>query len=176
MAEGGTTTRHLTGQYLSFSLDSELFAIGVAGIREIIDYTDTTRIPRMPDYMRGVTNLRGSVVPVIDLRMKFGLGRVERTIDTCIVVLEIPVEDETTTIGALVDSVREVFELDAAAIEPPPRIGGKLDTGFMLGMGRVGEQFVILLDPARVFASEELQEMRSAAEGVREADAKIVTA
>jgi purine-binding chemotaxis protein CheW len=172
VAEETSTLLDLEGQYLSFTLDRELFAINVAGIREIIDRTETTRIPRMPAYMCGVTNLRGSVVPVVDMRMKFGLGAVERTIDTCIVVIEIEIEGETTTVGALVDSVREVFELEASAVEAPPKIGAKLDTDFMLGMGRLGDEFVILLDVAKVFSADEIEAVHSAAETARRKTAK----
>jgi purine-binding chemotaxis protein CheW len=162
-----TSVKELSGQYLSFKLDEELFAINVASIREIIDRTETTRIPRMPGYMCGVTNLRGSVVPVVDMRMKFGLGHIDRTIDTCIVVLEIQIEGESTIVGALVDSVKEVFELSSDMVEPPPKIGAKLNTEFMIGMGRLDDEFLILLDVDRVFSVDELEAVQSVTDAVR---------
>ena len=151
------------GQYLSFRLDGELFAIDVAGVREVIDRTEMTRIPRMPEFMRGVINLRGNVVPVVDLQMKFGIGKVETTIDTCVVVLEVNVDEEPTTVGALVDAVEEVFELDPGHIEPPPKMGTRLNTDFIEGMGRLDDEFVILLDADKVFSAVEIEAVQSAA-------------
>jgi purine-binding chemotaxis protein CheW len=151
------------GQYLSFRLDEELFAIDVACVREVIDRTEMTRIPRMPEFMRGVINLRGNVVPVVDLRMKFGIGQVEMTIDTCIVVLEVKVDEEATAVGALVDAVQEVFDLDPSHIEPPPKMGTRLNTDFIEGMGRLDDEFVILLDADKVFSALEIEAVQSAA-------------
>jgi len=120
--------------YLTFTLDQEDFAVDVAGVREVLDYTDITRVPRTPDFMKGVINLRGSVVPVVDLRLKFGLPETEKTVDTCIIVLEVELEGEVTVIGAIADSVREVFEINTADIEPPPRIGTRFETEFISGL------------------------------------------
>jgi purine-binding chemotaxis protein CheW len=154
----------LMEQYLSFSLDGELFAIDVACIHEIIDRTDLTRIPRMPDFMRGVINLRGSVVPVVDLRMKFDMGQVEDTVDSCIVVLEVDVDGEMTAVGAFVDAVQEVFDFGAEQMEPPPKMGTRLNTDFIKGMGRRGDGFIIVLDASRVFSVDEIQAVQSAAQ------------
>ena len=162
MLETSVETVERIGQYLSFRLDEELFAIDVACVREVIDRTEMTRIPRMPEFMRGVINLRGNVVPVVDLRMKFGIGQVEMTIDTCIVVLEVNVDEEATIVGALVDAVEEVFELDPTQIEPPPKMGARLNTEFIEGMGRLDEEFVILLNVDRVFSSLEIEAVQSA--------------
>lgn len=151
-----------SNQYLAFRLDSELFAVGVDKIREIIDFTTVTKVPRTPDSMRGVINLRGSVVPVIDMRAKFGVIQGPDTVDTCIVVLEVSMDDETTIIGALVDSVKEVFEMEADQIEPPPKIGTKLKTDFILGMGQRDSDFIIILDVDKVFSSEELSQVHRA--------------
>ena len=156
-------------QYLTFKLDDELFAVGVTKIREILDYTACTKVPRTPDYMRGVINLRGSVVPVIDMRLKFGMERAKETVDTCIVVVEVAMEDEITVIGALVDSVQEVFELDAEEIEPPPKIGTKLDTNFILGMGKRYGNFIIILNVNEVFSTGELSNVKEAAMVIQEA-------
>ena len=151
-----------TRTYLTFTLDDEDFAVDVSGVREVLDYTSTTKVPRTPDFMRGVINLRGSVVPVVDMRLKFGMPRGEDTVDTCIVVLEVELEGEKSIIGALADSVKEVFELAPDLIEPPPRIGTRLDTDFILGMGKHGERFIIILDIDRVFSAEELSRVKEA--------------
>ena len=142
--------------YLTFMLDGEVFAIDVQNVREVLDYTSITRVPRTPDFMRGVINLRGSVVPVIDMRLKFGMESTDDTVDTCVVVMEISLDGETTVIGALADSVKEVFDLDPAQIEPPPRIGTRLNTEFIRGMGKHEDQFIIILDIDRVFSADEL--------------------
>jgi purine-binding chemotaxis protein CheW len=142
--------------YLTFKLDSETFALQVANVREVLDLTDITRVPRTPAFMRGVINLRGGVVPVVDMRRKFNLPEVEDTVDTCIIVVEVNLDGDTTVIGALADSVQEVFELTDDQIEPPPSIGMQLDTDFIRGMGKQGDQFIIVLDINKVFSSEEL--------------------
>ena len=145
-----------TRTYLTFTLDEEDFAVDVSNVREVLDYTNVTKVPRTPDFMKGVINLRGSVVPVVDMRIKFGLEEVEATVDTCIIVMEVEMEEETTVIGALADSVKEVFQLDPSHIEPPPRIGTRLDTEFIAGMGKYNDDFIIILDINQVFSAEEL--------------------
>jgi len=142
--------------YLTFTLGEELFAVDVSKVREVLDYTNITKIPRTPEYMRGVINLRGSVVPVIDLRLKFGMSKSERTIKTCIIVLEIAFDHETVVLGALADSVEEVFELEPAQIEPPPRLGTKFKAEFLQGMGKREENFLMILEIDKVFSSDEL--------------------
>jgi purine-binding chemotaxis protein CheW len=151
-----------TRQYLTFQLGEEIFAIDVANVREILEYTTVTRMPRAPEYMRGVINLRGSVVPVVDMREKFGMDRTEKTIDTCIVVVEVVSGDGNIVMGALVDSVQEVFELEADQIEPAPKIGTHLRTEFIAGMGKRDERFIIILDTSKVFSSDELAELTEA--------------
>lgn len=143
-----------TTQYLSFTLDDEIFAVDVARVREILEFKGTTRMPQVPDYLRGVINLRGSVVPVVDLRLLFGLSATQSTINTCVIVLEINVENETVVAGALADSVREVLELEPAEIEAAPRLGTRLNTDFIKGMGKRNDQFLMLLDIDRVFGDE----------------------
>jgi purine-binding chemotaxis protein CheW len=143
-------------QYLTFKLDGEIFALAIGKVREVLDFTSVTRVPQTPSYMRGVINLRGSVVPVMDLRLKFGLARTEKTVNTCIIIAEIELEGETTVLGALADSVQEVLDLEADQIEPPPRIGTKLRTEFIRGMGKYGEEFIIILDIDKVFSANEL--------------------
>jgi purine-binding chemotaxis protein CheW len=161
MDEMNTTAR--TGQYLSFLLDGESFAIEVAQIREIVDRANITRIPRMPAFLKGVTNLRGSVVPVVDMRVKFDMGVVEETLDSCIIVLEVNVDTDRTVVGAYVDAVQEVFEIGEEDMEPAPRMGTRLDTTFIEGMARRGEEFAIVLDVDSVFSAEEICAVHSAA-------------
>jgi purine-binding chemotaxis protein CheW len=142
--------------YLTFTLDDELFSVEVSKVREVLDYTNITKIPRTPEYMRGVINLRGSVVPVIDLRLKFGMSKTENKRNTCIIVLEINSEDETIILGALADSVQEVYELEPDQIEPAPRFGTKFKAEFLRGMGKRDEKFLMILDIDKVFTCEEL--------------------
>ena len=155
-----------TRQYLTFKLADEVFAVDVAKVREILEFNSITKVPQTPEFMRGVINLRGSVVPVMDLRLKFGMPETERTVDSCIIVVEIEYEGETLVLGALADSVQEVFELEPERIEPAPRIGTRLNADFIRGMGRHGEKFIIILDIDRVFGVEELSSLRDAQEKV----------
>ena len=148
--------RDENNQYLTFKLDEEVFALGIDKVREVLDYTSVTKVPQTPDFMRGVINLRGSVVPVIDMRLKFGMAKTDTTVNTCIIIVEINLDGETAILGALADSVQEVLDLEPHQIEPAPKIGTKLRTDFIRGMGKRGEQFIIILDIDRVFSSEEL--------------------
>ena len=145
-----------TTQYLTFMLSKEVFALDISTVREVLDFSPPTRVPRSPDFLRGVINLRGSVVPVVDLRLKFGMPMTERTVHTCVIITEVTVDGETTVLGALADSVQEVLDLDREHIAPAPRIGAALKTEFIKGMGRRDERFVIILDIDRIFSAEEL--------------------
>ncbi len=158
-----------TETYLTFTLDDEAFAVSVSNVREVLDFTTVTKVPRTPDFMRGVINLRGSVVPVMDMRLKFGMPRTEDTVDTCIVVMEVTFDDEITIIGALADSVKEVFELDPFNIDPPPRIGTHLDTEFIKGMGKRDDKFIIILNIENVFSSGELTIAKELEQGMNPA-------
>ena len=149
-------TETMTTQYLTFKLSDEVYALDIGKVREVLDFTTVTKVPRTPDFMRGVINLRGSVVPVVDLRLKFGLTMTEKTVNTCVIITEVTVDDDTTILGALADSVQEVIELDAASISEPPRIGTKLRTEFIKGMGKRDDRFIIILDVDRVFSADEL--------------------
>ena len=159
MAEAMGNENH---QYLTFKLDEEVFALGIDKVREVLDYTSVTKVPQTPEFMRGVINLRGSVVPVVDMRLKFGMARTEKTVNTCIIIVEISLEGETTVLGALADSVQEVLDLEPQQIEPAPKIGTKLRTEFIRGMGKRGEQFIIILDIDKVFSGEELSAVQGA--------------
>jgi purine-binding chemotaxis protein CheW len=152
-----------TTQYLTFKLDEEIFALDVAKVREILEYCNVTKVPQTPEFMRGVINLRGSVVPVIDLRLKFGMNATERTVNTCIIVTEVAMEGETVLLGALADSVQEVDEMEPAQIEAAPHIGTKLNTDFIKGMGKQDGNFVMILDIDKVFSSGDLAMMADAA-------------
>ncbi|MEO5345658.1 MAG: chemotaxis protein CheW [Magnetococcus sp. YQC-9] len=149
-------------QFLTFHLGQEVFAIDISRIKEVLEYTDVTKIPRTPDFMCGVINLRGSVVPVVDLRLKFDMSKSEKTVNTCIIIIDVNQEDGAAVIGALVDSVKEVMELDPNQIEPAPRIGTGLRSDFVRGMGKQGNQFVILLDTDRLFSTAELSLLQEA--------------
>jgi len=161
-------------QYLTFHLGSDMFAIDVTNAKEILDYANLTQVPQTPDYMLGVINLRGSVVPVIDMRLKFGLPQVEKTKDSCFIVVEVLVNGEVLTVGTLVDSVSEVVDIKTDQIEPPPRLGTSLNTSFIKGMGNLGDNFVIILDINKVFSAEELDLVNAI--GQVEEEAEEVTA
>jgi purine-binding chemotaxis protein CheW len=148
-------------QYLTFILANEIYAIDVANIKEVLGVPRITRVPRMPEFMNGVINLRGSVVPVLDLRLKFSLGETNMTKDTGIIVTEIANifddnDSQTLTVGIFSDRVEKVIALDERQIEPPPKIGMAIDTSFIIGMGRMDDSFVIILDINRLLSQNEL--------------------
>jgi purine-binding chemotaxis protein CheW len=145
-----------TTQYLTFKLEDEVFALDISKVREVLDFTTITKVPRTPEFMRGVINLRGSVVPVVDLRLKFGMSKTEKTVNTCIIITEVTVDGETTIVGTLADSVQEVMNLEPGHIEPAPKIGTKLNVEFIKGMGKQGEHFTIIIDIDKIFSTEEL--------------------
>ncbi len=149
-------------QYLTFKLGNEIFGIDVAKVREVLDFTGITKIPRTPDFMSGVINLRGSVVPVVDLRLCFQMSKTERTRNTCIVVVEVLLEGESTVIGALADSVEEVIDLEPDQIQPAPKIGTQIRTDFIKGMGKRDSEFIMILEIDRVFSAEELSVVQGA--------------
>jgi purine-binding chemotaxis protein CheW len=145
-----------THSYLSFKLGDETFATHVSKVREILQLTKITSIPQSPSYMLGVINLRGTVLPVIDARDKFRLPISEATVNTCIIVMNIEMDNESVLLGALVDAVLEVFELNQEEIKPAPTIGSKYKSEFITGMMKMGEGFVILLDIDKVFSADEI--------------------
>jgi purine-binding chemotaxis protein CheW len=158
-------------QYLTFKLGNEIFGIDVAKVREILDFTTITEIPRTPEFMSGVINLRGNVVPVVDLRLCFHMSKTVRTRNTCIVVVEVLLEAESTVIGALADSVEEVIDMEPEQIKPAPKIGTQIRTDFIKGMGTRDNQFIMILDIDRVFSVEQLAAARDAREGSALAEA-----
>ncbi len=158
-------------QYLTFRLEEEVFAIDVIKVREVLDYIDITKVPQAPDFMRGIINVRGSVVPIVDMRLKFGMSRTEKTVNTCIIVMEIEVGDDVTTIGALADAVKEVVDLRPDEIEPAPRIGSKWKTEFIKGIGKRQDEFVIILAIDRIFSTNEIMALTGGETSVAHAPA-----
>ncbi|QEN08726.1 chemotaxis protein CheW [Oceanispirochaeta crateris] len=144
-------------QYLTFRITDELYAINVSYIKEVLEFQSVSRVPRMPDFMRGVINLRGTVVPVLDLKMKFGLGVTEKGIDTSVIVTEISMDNEIVVIGLLADAVYEVLELEEDEIEAPPYIGTHVNTEFIQGMGKKDDSFIIVLDIHKILTFQEIQ-------------------
>jgi len=150
-----------TTQYLTFKLEDEVFALDIGKVREVLDFTTVTKVPRTPEFMRGVINLRGSVVPVVDLRLKFGMTKTENTVNTCIIIVEVTVDGDTTILGALADSVQEVLDLEPDNIVAAPKIGTKLNTEFISGMGKRDDRFVIILDIDKVLSVDEIAQVQA---------------
>ena len=140
--------------YITFKLGGELFAVDVAKVREVLDLTPITRVPTAPSYMRGVVNVRGSAIPVVDLRRKFGLEPQTDTVHTRILVLELAVDGEATVVGGLADSVHEVLEIEPRDVGEAPRIAMRWRSDLIVGLAKKGDEFVIILDIDRVFASD----------------------
>jgi purine-binding chemotaxis protein CheW len=155
-AKGSDTGGGDTHQYLTFTLGSEMFAVGILNVKEIIEYGNLTEIPMMPSFIRGVINLRGAVVPVVDLAARFGgkISAVQRR--TCIVIVEVTQEDAKHDIGIMVDAVSEVLEIGVKDIEPSPSFGARIRADFIAGMGKVGGKFVIILQIDRVLSVDEM--------------------
>jgi purine-binding chemotaxis protein CheW len=151
-----TATITETTQYLTYKLGDETFALDISKVREVLDFTTVTKVPRTPEFMRGVINLRGSVVPVVDLRLKFGMTRTENSVNTCIIITEVTVDGDTTVLGALADSVQEVLDLEQGSIAPAPRIGTTVSHDFIKGMGKRDDCFIIILDIDKVFSLDDL--------------------
>jgi purine-binding chemotaxis protein CheW len=149
-------------QYLTFKLREETYAINVARVREVLERSEPTKIPRMPQYMMGVINVRNKVLPVIDLRLKFGMEAAEQTVDTAIIVADMATQgDDLVTVGCRADAVDQVVDIAPDAIEAPPRVGMSIDTAFVQGIGKIGDRFVIILHPDRVFGENELETIES---------------
>lgn len=146
-------------QYLTFSVTGELFGVAIVSIKEIIEYRATTEVPMMPEFMRGIINLRGRVVPVIDLAVRFGRPRAAVTARSCIVIVEAQQSGEQHDLGVVVDAVSAVADIADADIEPPPSFGARLRSDFITGMGKINEKFVILLDVGKVLSIDELSSL-----------------
>jgi purine-binding chemotaxis protein CheW len=147
--------------YLSFRIGIETFAANVINVLNILEMTKITKVPKAPAYMKGVINLRGSVLPVIDSRLKFNLEESEFTTNTCIIVLELHTGSEPIIIGTIVDAVKEVIEIEDNIILPPPSIGTSYKTNFLKGMYKSDEGFIMILDAEKVFASDEIIDLQN---------------
>lgn len=148
--------------YLTFKLGDELLGAKVSKVNEILEIPKITRVPRSPEFMRGVVNLRGSVLSVIDSRIKFGLPPVEDTINTCIIVVDIQMDNQELTLGMIADAVKEVIEIDHESIQAPPEMGSKYKSEFIEGMVKSGDQFIMLLNIDLLFSSEEANILQDA--------------
>jgi len=158
-----------TTQFLTFKLEEELFALDIGEVREVLDFTSVTKVPQTPDYMRGVINLRGSVVPVVDMRLKFGMAMTEKTVNTCVIIVEVEIDGEKMVMGAMADAVQEVLDLEPDQIEPAPRLGTKMNNEFIKGMGKHNDQFIIILDINRVLSTDDLVALAGVADLKQEA-------
>jgi len=156
------TVESRAGKYLTFRLGEEEFGLEILKLQEIIQLQSITRVPRTPDYVRGGINLRGKVIPVVDLRLKFGLDRAEDTERTCIVVVQIRHADGMVVMGTIIDEVREVLDIPGASIEDAPSFGASIETEFILGMGKIGNSVKILLDIDKVLSGREIQHIQAA--------------
>lgn len=142
--------------YLSFHLGEEEFAAHVSKVLNILEMIKIIEVPNAPEYMKGVINLRGTVLPVVDTRVKFGMTPTVYTPNTCIVVMDVEIENEMVKVGALVDSVQAVLEIEESMIQPPPSIGSKYKSEFIYGMAKIDDKFIMLLDMEKVFSNEEI--------------------
>ena len=153
MEAAATKSEVTVGKFLTFVLNDEVYGIEILKVREIIGLMDVTSVPQTPDYMKGVINLRGKVIPVIDLRLKFSMPEDEHTQETCTIVVEV----DNASIGLIVDSVSEVMEINGDEIEDAPQFGQGVDTNFIMGLGKTKGTIVILLDIAKVLSAEEIE-------------------
>lgn len=155
-AVGSDVGMQLAGKYLTFRLAEEEYGLEILKVQEIIQMQAVTKVPRTPDYVRGVINLRGKVIPVIDLRLKFAMPTKETTEKTCVIVVQVKRDQVTVTMGIIVDEVSEVLDINGGQIEPAPEFGTAVDTAFILGLGKIGKKVVMLLDADKVLSSGEL--------------------
>ncbi len=163
VSNGAAATSEEDGQYLTFTLGSEMYAIAILGIKEIIEYGGLTVVPMMPDFVRGVINLRGAVVPVVDLAARFGQPNANVTRRSCVVIVEAhSAEEGRQDIGLLVDAVSAVLDIPASQIEPPPSFGARINADFINGMARMESKFVIVLNVDRVLSVDEMAQMAAA--------------
>ena len=158
-------------QYLTFLLANEEYAIGILKVKEIIEYDTVTTVPKTPKWVRGVINLRGAVVPVVDLAIKFGLELTPVAKTTCIVIVETQFESQNTTIGILVDAVSQVMELATEDLQPVPEFGTRVKVDYLLGMAQLGKKFALLLDVDKVLSTDELLHLNGVASSAEEGQA-----
>jgi purine-binding chemotaxis protein CheW len=157
--EPGINFETLAGKYLTFQLGPEVYGLEILKVQEIIGLMHVTHVPRTPKFVRGVINLRGKVLPVIDLRSKFGMEEIDDTSQTCIIVLQVATNDNSVIMGVLVDSVSEVVDINANQLEPAPNFGSSIDTAFILAIGKIADKVVILLDVDKVLTINEIDHL-----------------
>lgn len=166
--DGAPVASKLAGKYMTFKLSHEEYGLEILKVREIIGLMDITRVPRTPEFVRGVINLRGKVIPVVDLRLKFGMDRTEATDQTVIIVVQYSHRNTDLTMGILVDEVVEVLDIAADQIEPPPSFGtGIVQTDFILGVGKADKRMIFLIEIGKVLTVDDLQRLPSRPEGAR---------
>ncbi|MDD2881546.1 MAG: chemotaxis protein CheW [Rhodoferax sp.] len=154
---GGHKPPHdITLQYLTFSLGDEVFAMDIRSVREIIQHGAMTVVPLMPEFVRGIINLRGAVVPVIDLQSRFGRARAKVGKKTCVIIFDVGPDGDRVELGLLVDAVSEVIDIAAAQIEPPPQFGTSIAREFIRGLGKVGSEFIVILEPERALNIDDM--------------------
>ena len=165
-------------QFLTFQLADEAYAAGILRVKEIIEYESVTRVPNMPPSFRGVINLRGAVVPVVDLAVRFGLGVSKVTKRSCVIIVEVEMSGgERLVMGVMADAVSQVIDLPLADIEPPPAFGTKVQVDYLKGLGKVGKKFVLILDMDRVLSSDDVRSaVEQTAAEQKEAEAELVQA
>jgi len=155
-------------QVLSFMLDNEWFGVEISGIQEVLEFRQVTKVPRTPDFMLGVINLRGKVIPVVDLGKHFDMPAKPPTLDTCIIIIHVDIDGESTPLGIMADEVKEVVDIAIKDISPPPRIGNRINSAFIYGMAKHDDAFLILLKLSRIFSADELSKVAVQAEDVPE--------
>ena len=166
LAEGATSTvtevgERLAGKYLTFKLAEEEYGLEILKVQEIIQMQEVTHVPKTPDFVRGVINLRGKVIPVIELKKKFGMDASEDTDKTCIIVVQIGEGENTLTIGVIIDAVSEVLDIDASNIQETPSFGSDVNTDFILGIGKIGDNVKMLLDIDKVLSTADVAAIRA---------------
>jgi purine-binding chemotaxis protein CheW len=160
-----------TMQFLTFKLGEELFALDIGKVREVLDFTSITKVPQTPEYMLGVINLRGSVIPVVDIRTKLRMAVTAKTVNTCVIIVEVELDGDKIVMGAMADAVQEVLDLEPDQIEPPPKFGTKANNDFIRGMGKHGHQFIIILDIDKVLSTDDISLLTEVTGGEKENEA-----
>jgi purine-binding chemotaxis protein CheW len=156
--KNGEAVNYRNVQLLTFLLDGEVYGADIIQVQEVLEYRKVTPVPRMPEFLLGVINLRGQVVAVVDLRRQFGMDVMDITVNTCIVIVDVQLEGESVALGLLADAVKEVIELEGNNICAPPRIGSRINAHFISGMGKHNDDFIIILDLPKVLADEDLNQ------------------
>lgn len=154
--------------YLSFKLGDEVFAANAGKVLNILEMCKLTEVPKAPEYMKGIINLRGTVLPIIDLRLKLGMSQTEKTANTCIIVLDIQISNESVLVGAIVDAVQAVIEFDKSEIMPPPSIGSKYRSDFIIGVTNINDSFTMVLDMDAIFSADEMSILKDKVDEVEE--------